>query len=276
MNIQLFPFISEPLIGAILLLATIVLYNNCHWPEETPVRTYSAYAALCLLSFYYICMDGKSLGSLCNPLVSGKLSIVYFLALALFIVVNYYHSMIICLRVTERMNILPYWEAGFWSWPVFLLLTQIMPAREGDLIVIFILWQFCFSIYMVVEFEETSSSGLGILLVASYLMLVIAFVIAYLQISMFVNKWLAIAVPCVMGVLMFKARYRTKRKMFDASNFRFYGKPGLVFVPSSYVTEEQMVNIIDEQKGVNLASTGLDRKLEEDLFECLDFAELTR
>ena len=59
MNIQLFPFISETLIGAILLLATIILYNNRHWPEETPVRSYSAYAVLCLLSFYYSALLGS-------------------------------------------------------------------------------------------------------------------------------------------------------------------------------------------------------------------------
>lgn len=274
MNIQLFPFISETLIGAILLLATIILYNNRHWPEETPVRSYSAYAVLCLLSFYYICMEGKSLGFLCNPLMTGKLSVVYFLALSLFIVANYSHSMIICLRVTEKMKILPYWEAGFWSWPVFLLLTQIMPAREGDLIIVFILWQIFFAMYMVVEFEQTSSCGLGILLLGSYMMLVIAFVIAYLEMAMFVNRWIAIAVPCVMGILAFKTRYRTKRKMFDSRNFRFYGAPGQVFVSGSYVTEEQMVNIIEENMAVNLGSAGLDRKLEEEFFDCLDFAEV--
>ncbi len=274
LEVQLFPFISETLIGAILLLATIILYYNCRWPEETPVRTYAAYAALCLLSFYYVFMEGKSLGALCNPIVTGKLSIVYLLALSLFIVANFSHSMLFCLRMSENAYVYPLWKIGFWSWPVFMLLMQLMPERQGDWLIFFILWQIGFAIYIVVTFEDSDYQNRGFLLIGSYLMLAVAFSYGYKEIAAYASRAIAIAVPCVMILFTIKVRYKAKRKMFDAENFHFYGEHGLVFVPKSYVTEEQMTDIIKKIMDFDLEEYGLDTKLKDEYFDCLDFAEV--
>lgn len=271
---QFLPYVNEMMIGVMLLIASVMLYGHCFVPEDAPVRAYSAYTALCILSFYYVFMEGKRLAWFCDPDVVGKYSVLAFLVLSIFIVINYYSAMFFCHRMSGRYEIYPSWRAGFMSWPVFLILIQFFPSYGWTFIIVFVLWQIGFGVHLARIFRVRSRMLLGFLLMVSYIILTCVFISIYLVAAEYVKPWLALAVPCVMGIVSFIPCYLERTPLYDELSGNFRGVPWSVEIPKSFVTYDDMVRILEEKLCFELGQEGLDRKLKEDSFDCLDFADI--
>lgn len=272
MNFQFLPYVNEAMIGAMLLLVSIVLQGHCRYPEDATAKTYSAYTALCFLSLYYVFMEGKPLGWFCDPDVVGKYSVLGFLALSIFIVINYYSAMFFSYRMSGLYEIYPSWRAGFMSWPVFLILIQFFPSYGWFLIITFILWQIGFGVHLARKFRVRSRMLLGFLLMLSYMILTGVFISSYLVAAEYVNPWLALAVPGVMAVMSFIPCYLERKPIYDKVSGNFHGVSWPVVIPKSFVTYDDMIRILEDELGFELGPEGLDRKLEEDFFDFFDFA----